>query len=337
MLRSHFATVAQTVRRLYVWGCVFTLAATAYTVLATVQVTKHSMANGAWISNSSAVWYMVALMWGIGGAIIWGWWNRLRRWHGGMEIVSIVIPLLIIVYYSMNFCHFFHQERAPPNEDVFRLAAVMAILPFFFTSIDIPRWLLVIALLSMATPLYLSPHSNDALYVYTSTALAFEVLGIYFLILRERTAFVNQLILHRAQDRIVQTEKRIVQLEAQQKLDELEHQHEIANRMQASQAAESQLRIIAAASHDLKQTMEALMTGCNVFRDCKDELPAATVEALEMMIMAWNSGSKTLSELMLGSRVITGAYQRPVTSVVCERCQHTQPLSMDDVDWMKFV
>ena len=85
LLRSHFATVAQTERRLYVWGCVFTLAATAYTVLATVQVTKHSMANGAWISNSCAVWYMVALMWGIGGAIIWGWWNQLRRWHGGME------------------------------------------------------------------------------------------------------------------------------------------------------------------------------------------------------------------------------------------------------------
>lgn len=61
------------------------------------------------------------------------------------------------------------------------------------------------------------------------------------------------------------------------------------------------------------------------------------VETLKMMTRAWNSGSKTLSELMLGSRVITGAYHRPMATVECEKCQHTQTLPLDDVEWLKYI
>ena len=60
-------------------------------------------------------------------------------------------------------------------------------------------------------------------------------------------------------------------------------------------------------------------------------------EALEMMEVAWESGNKTLSTLMLGSRVITGAYHRPVTTVQCDKCHHTQDYDLDDVEWLRYV
>jgi len=243
-------------------------------VFAVVQITKASLHNDSWITESdeAGIWVMVSFIYGLAGLLMWRFWEQLLRWHKFMERVVIVFALGVVSYYAYNHVVLWHAPVVS-YEDVFRLAAAMLVGPFFFASLEVPRWVLAVSLFSMAIPVCLSPHLNDALIIYVSTAITFEVVGLYFLILRERTDFLTQLKIRRAQAELVQREKRIVHLQGQQKLDELESCHAAARAEQNSKAADSQLRIISAASHDLKGTMEALMMGCRVFRECKKDLP----------------------------------------------------------------
>lgn len=244
-----------------------------YLSLSIVQLAEFShVKEDHWLTNQGEVWLLVACIYGATATIIWCQWNKLLRWHTCVENLNTFGPLLIISHNSLNHVISWHSDTPLAQDDVFRLAVALLITPHILTVIDVPRWVLVVSLLSMAIPLYLSPHVDAALCMYVSGALATELVLSYAIIHRERTSFVSQLTIHRAQDQVVQREKRIVQLQAQRKLDDVERMHEAARSEQSSQAADTQLRIISAATHDLKDAMDGLMAGCRVFQEYTGEL-----------------------------------------------------------------